>query len=180
MKDRGLAGEDSVVLSGLVPDGEFRALLVHEVVGHVFDLGCLVGNPQSGASAFRDGKKIMWNDDPSIEYYQISWLNERTKQTTARPSHFLSRYAHDSDVYEDIAEGAVMYVLHNELFRKRASENPVIAAKLAWFEKYLPLPESPEPLSRSLAVWDSTKGPSWDATKLPYVWHSEGLRIAQK
>ncbi len=64
---RGLAGKSTIILTGNVSDDEFRALLAHEY-GHVMDLGCLQGTSRSGASAFRDGGDLIYNDDASVSF----------------------------------------------------------------------------------------------------------------
>jgi hypothetical protein len=51
-----------------------------------------------------------------------------------------------------------------EAFRERASTNPVIAAKLAWIETYLPKREK----LATGQLWDGYV--AWDATKLAFEW----------
>lgn len=167
-KTRGLAGKNTLIISGNLPDAEFRALFIHEL-GHVFDLShetnCLHGTPESGRSAFRDGADIMYNNDPSVAFYQISWMNEKTQRKDAKAEDFVTGYA-AWDAYEDFAESFVYFVLHNEAFLQRATENEAIAKKYEWFVTHL------NPEARNMAAnghrWNGTV--PWDATKLPYEW----------
>ncbi len=162
---RGLAGKDTVIIDGRLSDAEFRAVLVHELLGHVMDLGCLQGTPQSGESAYRDGDTVFYRNDPSVAFYQLSWSTERTRNPQAKPDDFVSGYAYQADAFEDLAESVAYAYLHPDLFAKRARENPVLARKLAWVQteifngKDLP--------GRSTAPLD-TKSIPWDVTKLPY------------
>jgi hypothetical protein len=163
---RGLAGKTTVIVSGSLPLQEFRAVLVHELLGHVNDLGCLEGTPKSGASAFRDGNEVIFNDDPSTAFYAISWTAAKQKREDSLDRDFVSGYA-KADAFEDVAESVAFYVLHREEFRRRAEENPVLARKLAWVETYA-LP-SAQSYALSTYVWDARNIP-WDITLLPYVW----------
>lgn len=166
---RGLAGKSSIIVSGNVPDDEFRALLVHEY-GHIMDLGCLRGTKQSGASAFRDGSEIIFADDPSVAFYAISWSDSKTRRPESRGADFVSGYA-QWDPFEDLSETVTAYVLHREGLLALAEENAAVAAKVAWLRTYL-FTEEPA-VAESAYAWP-TKHP-WDMTKLPYAW-AAGLR----
>jgi hypothetical protein len=162
---RGLAGKDSVIIDGTLSDDEFRAVLVHEALGHVFDLGCLKGNPRSGASAFRDGKEIIFNSDPSTEFYGISWQTSHMQKPGATEQDFVSGYAR-SDPFEDLAESAAYFILHRHSFEERAQTNAALLAKLRWFETFLP--QSTPLALENESQWNSNV--PWDVTKLPYTW----------
>ena len=172
-EQRGLAGKSSVILSGNVPEQEFRALLIHEVFGHVVDLGCLRGTPESGASDFRDGMEIIYNNDPSVAFYRISWENERNHKAGVDDRDFVTGYA-SWDPFEDMAESVTYYVLEQQAFRERAQQNPALAAKLRWIETML-FPKGIA-VATGYHVWENIV--PWDATKLPYLWN--GARAAAK
>lgn len=176
LASRGYASKSSVVMKGTIPAREFRAVLIHEVLGHVLDLGCITGNPGSVASAFRDGDEVMRKDDPSVAFYEISWVRSNVRRAGSKPADFASGYAlHDA--FEDAAEAMALYVLHPDVFRARAEANRAMARKLAWIETHafpLAADGSRSALSRSLYRWDGREV-AWDATKLPYVWHTEEL-----
>ncbi|MDD5750966.1 MAG: hypothetical protein PHS73_00410 [Candidatus Peribacteraceae bacterium] len=162
---RGLAGKSTVIIDGTLPDEEFRAVLVHEMLGHVFDLGCMTGSAQAGASTFRDGADPVYNDDPSFAFYRISWTDAKTKRSDAVSADFVSGYA-ASDPFEDMAESVAYYMLQNAAFRSRARENAVLAVKLKWLETFFPV-------NQPVALGQTTGAGSvpWDVTKLPYTWN---------
>jgi hypothetical protein len=170
---RGLAGKSTIILDGTLPDEEFRSVLIHEAMGHVFDLGCLTGSPLAGNSIFRDGNEPIFRDDPSLSFYRISWVDSTHQRTGTNPKDFVSGYA-ASDPFEDLAESAIYYVLHNGEFTQRAMTNAALATKLKWLQTFLPV--APVSSGTLAAAWDGTV--PWDATKLPYEW--EGQVIAKR
>ena len=172
-EQRGLAGATTVILSGNVGDNEFRALAVHEVLGHFHELGCLDGGTRSVASAFRDGETVIKIDDPSAEFYAISWIDETAQRPNARESDFVSGYA-VADPFEDLAEAVVAYVLQRDAFEDLAKKNSAIAAKLHWMETYMP--PSVRDVATGRFAW-SGKTP-WDMTRLAYEWHGQGSPVA--
>lgn len=166
-ENRGLAGKTTMIVSGNVPDDEYRALLVHEF-GHIMDLGCLQGDPSSGPSAFTDGDDPIWSNDPSISYYTISWKDDKTKRDVSSPSDFVSGYA-QWDPFEDLAETVTAYVLHHDALMALAQKNQAIAAKVWWIQTYL-FPQDPK-AAASTYVWQGPR--PWDMTKLPYTWDAK-------
>lgn len=175
MKHRALGGKSTVIIRGVntkgeeIPHEEFRALLVHEL-GHVFDLGsnleCAGGTKVSGKSEFSDGSVAIYNDDPSLSFYRISWVEEKTRKTSARKQDFCSTYG-ATDVFEDFAECFTYFVLHNEIFAQRATENVVMAAKYRWFQAHFF--QKGINIASTKIIWDGNV--VWDITKLPYAWH---------
>lgn len=159
---RGLGGKTTIILDGSVPDAEFVALLAHEC-GHVIH-GNLLGSATSGASTFKDGGDIFYKDSAIVAFWQISWITETAKKSGAKDADFVSGYA-KSDAFEDFAETLAAYALQRDMLRERAAENAAIAAKLAWMETHLPMPE--DPLGDGTADWNGTV--PWDVTRLPYV-----------
>ncbi|MDD4319267.1 MAG: hypothetical protein PHW10_03005 [Candidatus Peribacteraceae bacterium] len=166
-KERGLAGKDTLIISGNLPPEEFRAVLVHELLGHVTDLGCLTGTPESGASAYKDGNERIYENDPSVLFYRLSWASATERKSGLRTRDFVSGYAHDADAFEDLAESVTFYFFHREEFRRMAKTNRILAAKFHWIETYV-FPAGNTP-SLSAYQWDRNAIP-WDATKLAYVW----------
>lgn len=161
---RGLAGKTTMILAGHVPDGEFRALFIHEF-GHLLSLGCLEGDPGSGASAYKDGSNVIWNNSPAVSFFQISWANETTQRPGTQAEDFVSGYA-SWDMFEDFSESYAYYVLHRETFARRAAENDALKEKYRWFQQNLP--DIPS-VAKSRTRWDGTV--PWDITKLPYDWY---------
>ncbi len=163
-KERGLGGKTTIIIDGSVSDSEFAALITHEC-GHVIS-GNLLGNVRTGKSAFRDGKDIFAKDSPSAAFFALSWRNEKTFRADANESDFASGYAL-SNAFEDFAETFTLYVLQRPALEARAKENSVMAAKLNWMRKHLPLKDGA--LGIPLYSWDGSI--PWDATKLAYGWN---------
>ena len=164
-KQRGLAGKSSVVVSGNLSAMEFRGVLVHELLGHVVDLGCIVGHSESGESGFKDGKEPMYADDPSVAFYKISWLTEHVQSGDANAQDFVTGYA-SWDSYEDLAESVTYYLLQESAFRERAQTNSALQRKLTWLETNLFTKQ--KRIAIGSHTW--TGEVPWDATKLPYTW----------
>ncbi len=163
-KHRGLAGRGVILVSGTVPDQEFIGLLMHEGLGHFRDITCLTGDEKSGASAFRDGEDVIYNDDPSVEFYKISWENDKTRKSTAVRRQFVTGYAYQADNFEDLAESVTYYMTQEHAFRVRAEKSSILAKKLAWLEKYMPKKDA----VAEGTPWDGKI--AWDATKLGFQW----------
>jgi hypothetical protein len=174
--ERGLAGKDTVILSGNVTMPEFRALLVHEM-GHVTDLGCLTGTAAKGQSAFRDGGDLIFQDDPSVLFYTLSWTGPKTKHADVTADDFVSGYAHTSDAFEDVAESVTFAFFHHNEFQRMAKNNPVLEKKLLWIDTYV-FPNR-ETFTRSSYHWTASAIP-WDVTKLPYEWNGTVTAAAAK
>ncbi len=162
-ESRGLGGKSTIILSGLVPDKEFRALFIHEF-GHMVDLGCINGTALGKNTQYKDGKEIMKDDDPSIDFYQLSWLNSHTQKKGSKNEDFVSGYA-QWDMFEDFAESFTYFVLHREVFIARAEKNEILAAKYNWFINNLP----PIYVNSKSEVTNIHNIP-WDITKLSYTW----------
>lgn len=176
MKSRGYAGKDTIIVSGKLSDKELIGILVHETT-HFLDLsGCTGGTLDSGASAFKDGNDKIYNDDPSVSFYSLSWAAANIQKKGMADAAFVTGYA-KHNCFEDIAETVAYYVLHQDDFRKRATKNRVLAKKLEWVETYI------FPGGRSLATQEgpafSGKIP-WDATKLAFSWKDKDERLAAR
>ncbi|MBT4119782.1 MAG: hypothetical protein HOG89_02380 [Candidatus Peribacter sp.] len=165
-KHRGLAGKSVLILDGTVPDEEFRALFVHES-GHNWDLGCLQGTKDAGKSNFSDGDAAIYKNDPSLGFYNISWITSSVQRSNSNPEDFVSGYA-SYDIFEDFAESFAYFVLQNAVFAERAQDNAAIAAKYIWFRDTLFNGQVPH-IASGKSVYKG-KAP-WDTTKLKYAWH---------
>lgn len=166
-KSRGLAGKSSIILDGTVSNREFRALFIHEF-GHIVDIGCLIGTVSAGPSAFRDGSDIIFKDDPSINFYTFSWLNDQRRRPDARAEDFVSGYA-ASDPFEDFAETFAYFFLQRHTFRRRAATNIVLSKKYNWMRDHFEFTLQ----ATGQHQWDGTI--PWDVTKLPYIWHKQTI-----
>lgn len=161
---RGLGGKSSIIIDGTAPDTEFAGLLVHEC-GHVIH-GNMLGNPTSGASAFKDGKDIFAKDGSAASFFAISWTTESVLKANQKKEDFVTGYA-QSNAFEDFSETFATYVLERPSMEERAKTNAVIAAKLQWMKTNLPLADNL--LGTPQYKWD--KKVPWDATKLAYTWN---------
>jgi len=162
VKYRGLGGKTTIIVDGTAPDDEFAALLTHEC-GHVIS-GNLVGSPSAGESNFHDGKDAFYADASVVNFFSISWENERTMKKGTKDADFVSGYA-SSDIFEDFAETFAAYVLQRPYLRQRAKANKAIAQKLAWMEQNIPLSEQ----ALGTSTYGGSKSIPWDVTKLPYA-----------
>jgi hypothetical protein len=162
--NRGLGGESVIIVTGNVSDREFMALIVHEC-GHVADLGGIRGTVASGRSSFLDGNTPIYLDDPSVQFYQISWITSKVNQPGMNDKDFVSGYAM-SDPFEDFAETFAYYALQQKEFAKLAQKNPVLKAKYDFMQQVVFSDGD------RIAIGKHVRGKSvpWDVTKLPYVW----------
>ncbi len=174
-EQRGLGGKTTVIISGNLPLTEFRAVLVHEVLGHAMDLGCLTGTQSSGPTPYKDGGDQMYRDDPSINFYRLSWATSKTRLPESQDGDFVSSYAR-TDAFEDLAETVTFYMFQREEFRRIAKHNALLAAKLRWIETVA------YPSAQNYALgtyqWNSTDIP-WDTTMLQYVWLGPAVASVQ-
>lgn len=161
--NRGLGGASTMIVID-APDAEFQSLIIHEC-GHVTDLGGLRGTPASGQSNFFDGNTPIYNDDPSVAFYTLSWVNPTTMKKGARDADFISGYA-KSDPFEDFAESYVFFALQREEFSRLAKTNPILRAKYDFMERVV-FSGTPS-FATGLYVRGNTI--DWDVTKMPYEW----------
>lgn len=125
---RGLGGKSLIILRAVnMSEEEFNGVLIHEI-GHNADLGHLTESDKKKASEFKDGKKIIYEGDPSLYFYRISWKSDEERKKSASNLDFVSGYAL-SDPFEDFAESYVYYVLHNKKFKSLTQTSPSLLAK---------------------------------------------------
>lgn len=125
---RGLGGGSTIILHcSNVTDEELVGVLVHEI-GHITDTGVMGGNFYAGESEFKDGSNPVYNDDPSLEFYRLSFQDDKTLRPDAVQLDFVSGYAM-SDPFEDFAESYIYYILHGNDFRELSKINPILQKK---------------------------------------------------
>jgi hypothetical protein len=125
---RGLGGGSTIILRcENVTDAELVSVLVHEM-GHIEDTGVLKGNFWAGESEFRDGKNPIYNDDVSLDFYRISFKNDKTIMAKTSDLDFVSGYA-KTDPFEDFAETYNYYLLQGNNFRILAGNNDALMKK---------------------------------------------------
>lgn len=125
---RGLGGGSTIILRCQnVTDEELVGVLVHEM-GHVTDTGVLNGSAGEGESGYMDGGNVIYKDDPSVEFYNLSFKTDGKIKEDATEYDFVSGYAM-SDPFEDFAETYAYYILHGSEFRKLKETNVTLTAK---------------------------------------------------
>lgn len=127
---RGLKDRDTIALNyaQIDSDEEFVAVFLHEI-GHVVDLDVMVGESDENSEfVYLDGSPIPM-DDPSINYYDISWLNTYTPRTAIMEC--VSEYA-ATNPFEDFSEGYIFYLLHGSSFKKQTDESKDLEQKYSF------------------------------------------------
>lgn len=125
---RGLGGGSTIILRcSNVTDEELVGVLVHEI-GHIADTGVITGNSSSGESEFKDGNSSVYNDDASLDFYRLSFLDEKILRPNATMLDFVSGYGM-SDPFEDFAETYNFYILHGNEFRQLATKSDILQKK---------------------------------------------------
>ena len=125
---RGLGGGDKIILRCTnVTDTELSQVLIHEM-GHIVDSSYLTGNSSSYDLDFKDGQSNISSNDPSLDFYKISFTSESELISEYNETDFVSGYA-SSDPFEDFAETYNFYVSHPDLFLNFAKSNLLIQQK---------------------------------------------------
>lgn len=148
-------------LAGDLSRDEFRAMIVHEF-GHITDFLCITGSPRTGGSVFTVLTMPTFSDDPSLDFYTLSWTDPVTQKHTAKPQDFVSTYAQVSAI-EDFAETYAYYVLQRDAFASRARTNAVLKKKYAFMKQLFPAGFSIASGSSSVsAMPDTVMGLAYD------------------
>lgn len=79
------------------------------------------------------GKPRRSIDDPSLDFYAISWIDESTRKRSASYKNFVSGYGMRG-MYEDFAEAHNLWVNHNDYFKKLAASNTDLQKKYTFFK----------------------------------------------
>ena len=134
---RGQAGGDMMRLRCVdMTESELVAVFIHEM-GHVVDTGMLESEYYAeAADGFWDGRKPVYSDDLSVDYYGISWLSNIEYGDEVSEHSFVSGYA-GTDPFEDFAESYLMYVLHGESFKYMAQFDEDLAVKYEFMRNYI-------------------------------------------
>ncbi len=127
---RGSAGHTNVKLNTekIGSYQEYWEVLTHEL-GHIVDLGVIQGKQKTKDPLFTEFGQVQWAiDDPSLNFYSVSWQAENIRKKQVSFKDFVSGYAMQG-VYEDFAESINMYFNHHALFVALAKENSALNAK---------------------------------------------------
>ncbi|MDH3324867.1 MAG: putative zinc-binding metallopeptidase [Candidatus Peregrinibacteria bacterium] len=163
---RGMGNSKKIILNTVTIDNqkELMAVLIHEM-GHVVDLGLFKGKSKR-SSVFKDGKRSVKADDKSLEFYKISWYNEKTKKRDSKSSDFVSGYA-KYDPFEDFAETYLFYRLHGEKFRKLAETSSKLKRKYNFMKKMV-FDNEEFQTTKTLTNVETMKNLIFDATLLDF------------
>lgn len=113
---------------------ELISVLIHELA-HVADAGFLVGEKGEDTS-FIDLQVPVKSDDPSLNYYKISWLDNSNWNKNISEKDFCSQYG-STNPYEDFAECYTFYVLHGKEFFELSKGNPILRKKYFFIKNKL-------------------------------------------
>lgn len=145
---------------------EFIGVFLHEA-GHVVDIGYMKGSPSAQITAFRDGSVPLYADDPSVEFYSLNWLDDKTVRKDAGNLNFPSRYGM-SDSFENFAEVFNAYISQPEALRTIASKNEVLKKHYLFIQERLydggefVAQVDPTQLDTDPRIWDTTVMPITD------------------
>lgn len=125
---RGLANSRMMILNteSINSKEELQAVFTHEM-GHIVDLGMLKSYSRSKSVFWTAGTQV-FTHDPSLGFYNLSWVNHKQKKKGAVRGDFVSGYAMASP-FEDFAESYLFYRLHGEKFRQIAKNSTALSAK---------------------------------------------------
>lgn len=144
---------------------EFFELVVHEI-WHVTDLGIVRWLSDQKSSTYTEfGRSVLEIDDPSIEFYKLSWQSEKVRNSSAKKEDFCSGYGM-TNPFEDFAECHNLYLNHNAVFRYWAQNNETMKQKynfmanLYWGSYMF---DSSKDLDRAKLNW---LWRPWDTTKM--------------
>lgn len=159
---RWYAGHHSIII--LVKENmsykQFFEVLTHEL-WHVIDLGVLKWDGWFKSKEYTEfWRVVFYKNDPSLDFYKLSWLWEKIKKPDAYVSDFVSWYWM-TNTFEDFAECFNMYLNHNWVFRQMATESNVLRKKYNFLAKYFKWnyihSDKNFPYKQNFRPWDSTK-----------------------
>ena len=141
---------------------EFIAVFIHELA-HNVDYAYLPPSEEKTKSAFLDGQMPLYETDPSLDFYRISWFAHNFRKPEAATADFVSGYAM-SDPFEDFAETYAYYVLHNEDFKILTQTSDALLAKYNFMKNQVFSGQEFESQNTNVALDQRP----WDVTVLPY------------
>ncbi len=107
---------------------EFFELMSHEV-WHIVDLGMIRWYSNKKSNIYTEfSRKVFAIDDPSIDFYKISWQSEKVRKAEETRDDFCSGYGM-TDPFEDFAECHNLYLNHNAIFKQLATINDSLRQK---------------------------------------------------
>lgn len=160
---RGLGGGGMIIIRAVdMTSEEFVAVLIHEL-GHNVDYGFLKPQEEVSKTSFADGDMPLYETDPSVDFYRLSWTSNTTKKEGITDADFVSGYA-ASDPFEDFSETYAYYILHNKEFQALTASSEVLLAKYNFMKDMV---FKGQVFETGTTQTDLTTRP-WDITVLPY------------
>lgn len=161
--NRGLGGGSAISLKcNDLSTTELTSVFVHEM-GHVTDTGLYEGHSSAGVSNFRDSQVSVFKDDPSVDFYSISWKNSNTRLKNSNALDFVTTYA-QTDPFEDFAESYNFYLLHGSQFKYAAQFSSRLMRKYAYLRDRIFHGKE----FRNNEIKLNAKKKSYDSTVLPF------------
>lgn len=115
---------------------EFSQVLTHEL-GHIVDLWFIEWDRLPKSTQFKEFWHIsFYQNDPSLDFYAMSFLSEKVKKPEVYSKDFVSWYWM-SDIFEDFAECFNMYVNHNFVFIQMSKESNILKKKYNYINKLM-------------------------------------------
>lgn len=159
---RGWGGEGIVILAAAkMPMEELIAVMVHEI-GHHVDAAFLNHTNEKFPSAYYDREQVVYSDDPSVAFYNLSWMNNKERRSGDH-SDSVSGYG-VTTIHEDFAETFAFYVLHGQEFEFLSKMNPVLKQKYDFMKNTVFEGRVFEDTFSSV----QTEKRPWDVTRLDY------------
>ncbi len=144
---------------------EFREIFTHEL-WHIVDLWVIKWSQSSMNSDFLLGDTAQFSiDDPSLEFYTISWDNHTTRKADASYMDFVWWYAMNSP-YEDFAESFNTFLWHNEAFKTMAKSSTTLAKKYIYMHKLLQWFSFAEDTKNKSKIIQQPWRRPWDTTRM--------------
>lgn len=160
---RGLGGNFMIILRAVgMESEEFVSVLIHELA-HNVDYAHLTHAQKNRKSPFKDGNFVLYETDPSLDFYRISWLKTDKMKSKATNMDFISGYAM-SDPFEDFAETYAYYVLHNADFKAMIKTSEALEAKYNFMKNMV---FEGQEFDTADGIVGLIQRP-WDTTVLPY------------
>lgn len=164
---RGFANWDTVNINlwNVSSYVEFSELIAHEI-WHVVDLGMIRWFSNQKSSVYTEfDRSVLEIDDPSIEFYKLSWQSEKIRNSASKKEDFCSGYGM-TNPFEDFAECHNLYLNHNAAFRYWAQNNETIKQKYNFMANlywWVYMFDSSKDLDRVKLNW---LWRPWDTTKM--------------
>lgn len=160
---RGLGGNGSIYIKcNDMTDDVLTSVFVHEM-GHIVDTGLYDGKSAAGLSVYNDSRATVFKNDPSIDFYAISWKNTSHVVSGSTAFDFVTQYAR-SNPFEDFAESYNFYLLHGSQFKFMTKTNARLARKYAYLRDNVF--SGKEYVNNDIKL--NAKKRSYDATVLPF------------